>query len=174
MIKTFYLPSQTRVASLLCCSAVVLLSACGGGESVGASQVQGAQTAGLLITNASAPQPSISEGMETNDSAGVAAGPVAASPDADFAMTGYEGGPFAGDDSSTASAQVTASGSVGATLEGGMVSPAYVVPATTYKLYVSPNGNDANSGSATAPFRTLARAARSTRPSTTVFVAPGT
>ena len=49
-----------------------------------------------------------------------------------------------------------------------------MVPATTYKLYVSPSGNDANAGTATKPFKTLARAARATRPSTTVFVAPGT
>ncbi|MES2017219.1 MAG: DUF1565 domain-containing protein [Pseudomonadota bacterium] len=50
----------------------------------------------------------------------------------------------------------------------------FVLPATTYKLYVSATGNDNNAGTAAAPFRTLARAARSTRPSTTVYVGPGT
>ncbi|MES2315983.1 MAG: choice-of-anchor Q domain-containing protein [Pseudomonadota bacterium] len=48
-----------------------------------------------------------------------------------------------------------------------------VVPATTYALYVSPAGSDANPGSAAAPFLTLARAARATRPGTTVYVTPG-
>ena len=47
-------------------------------------------------------------------------------------------------------------------------------PATTYNLYVSPTGNDSASGSKAAPFRTIARAIKSLRPSTTVWVAPGT
>ncbi|SHG98676.1 choice-of-anchor Q domain-containing protein [Massilia sp. CF038] len=41
-------------------------------------------------------------------------------------------------------------------------------------LYVSPNGNDSSAGSASAPFKTLARAARSAVAGTTVYVAPGT
>jgi Protein of unknown function (DUF1565) len=52
---------------------------------------------------------------------------------------------------------------------------AATTPPTTYNYYVSPTGSDSNSGSSSAPFRTLARAARAaTRPSTTVWVAPGT
>jgi hypothetical protein len=54
------------------------------------------------------------------------------------------------------------------------VGPMAAVPATPYKVYVSPNGRDTNAGTATSPFRTLARAAKATRPGTTVFVAPGT
>src|SRR5690348_15986626 len=54
---------------------------------------------------------------------------------------------------------------------GGLPS----IPATTYKYYVSPNGSDSANGSKATPFKTLAKAAQvATKPSTTVFVAPGT
>ncbi|MBZ2207485.1 DUF1565 domain-containing protein [Massilia soli] len=49
-----------------------------------------------------------------------------------------------------------------------------VTPATAYNYYVSPNGNDSADGSKAAPFRTLARAVKAVRPSSTVWVAPGT
>jgi hypothetical protein len=52
---------------------------------------------------------------------------------------------------------------------------ATTTPATTYNYYVSPTGNDSAAGSKAAPFKTLARAAQvATKPSTTVWVAPGT
>ncbi|WP_374673272.1 choice-of-anchor Q domain-containing protein [Ideonella sp.] len=48
------------------------------------------------------------------------------------------------------------------------------LPRTTYNYHVSPSGSDSNPGTSTAPFKTLARAARAaTRPGTTVWVAPG-
>ncbi len=54
---------------------------------------------------------------------------------------------------------------------GGLPS----IPATTYNYYVSPNGSDSANGSKATPFKTLAKAAQvATKPSTTVFVAPGT
>ena len=71
----------------------------------------------------------------------------------------------------------TVAGYTGNPLDDGEPGP---VPAAAgrkvslYELYVSPSGNDSNPGTAAAPFRTLARAARATRPSTTVWVAPGT
>jgi hypothetical protein len=49
------------------------------------------------------------------------------------------------------------------------------IPATTYNYYVSPTGSDSASGSKSAPFKTIAKAAAvATKPSTTVWVAPGT
>lgn len=48
------------------------------------------------------------------------------------------------------------------------------LPNTTYHYYVAPNGSDNNPGTASAPFQTIARAARAALPSTTVHVAPGT
>jgi hypothetical protein len=49
------------------------------------------------------------------------------------------------------------------------------IPATTYNYYVSPTGSDSNAGTKAAPFKTLTKAAQvATKPSTTVWVAPGT
>ena len=50
------------------------------------------------------------------------------------------------------------------------------LPKTTYNIYVdAAKGSDGGTGTMASPFRTLARAARAaTRPSTTVWVAPGT
>ena len=42
-----------------------------------------------------------------------------------------------------------------------------------YHLYVSTSGNDANSGSSSAPFRTINKAASVAKPSTTIHVAAG-
>ncbi|MDQ2989981.1 MAG: DUF1565 domain-containing protein [Pseudomonadota bacterium] len=48
------------------------------------------------------------------------------------------------------------------------------VKTTQYDTYVATTGSDANSGSQTAPFRTISKAASVARPSTTVHIAPGT
>jgi hypothetical protein len=48
------------------------------------------------------------------------------------------------------------------------------VPPGAGNLYVSTGGSDDNGGTMAAPFRTIARAARASRPGTTVHVAPGT
>jgi hypothetical protein len=49
------------------------------------------------------------------------------------------------------------------------------IPATTYNYYVSPTGSDTAAGTKSAPFKTLARAAKvATTAGTTVWVAPGT
>ena len=62
-----------------------------------------------------------------------------------------------------------------AALMGAFGSAAAATPATTYNYYVSPTGSDSANGSKATPFKTLARAAQvATRPSTTVWVAPGT
>ena len=78
------------------------------------------------------------------------AGPPNGVPAAGLALTGYDSGNALSEDSTASK-----------------------IPVTQFTLYVSPAGDDANDGSAAAPFRTLARAAQSARPSTTVIVAPG-
>ena len=60
-------------------------------------------------------------------------------------------------------------------LAAGGNALAMTTPVTTYNYYVSPTGSDSAAGTKTAPFKTLARAAKAaTQPSTTVWVAPGT
>ena len=46
--------------------------------------------------------------------------------------------------------------------------------ATTYHLYVATTGSDTGAGTAASPYRTIGRAARAARPSTTIHVANGT
>lgn len=53
-------------------------------------------------------------------------------------------------------------------------TPAHAAKASTYNLYVSPTGSDANPGSAALPLRTVAHAAKVAKMSSTVHVAPGT
>ncbi|MFC0251686.1 DUF1565 domain-containing protein [Massilia consociata] len=111
-----------------------------------------------------------------------AAAPVAASPAADadqaatattqeFELAGYESHPL------EPQAEQSAETAPISTADGATRSLASVVatPATTYNYYVSPNGSDTAAGTKAAPFKTLARAAKAaTKPSTTVWVAPGT
>jgi len=62
-----------------------------------------------------------------------------------------------------------------AMLGAAMAAHAAPPPATTYNVYVSPQGADTAAGMQDAPFQTLARAAQAaTRAGTTVWVAPGT
>jgi hypothetical protein len=93
---------------------------------------------------------------------------------ADFTLRGYNQGSVVAEGTTDAPA-VTAQ-NTGATLDVGAGNIASLaIPATPYNYYVSPTGNDANTGTtSTKPFRTLARAARAaTRAGTTVWVAPG-
>jgi hypothetical protein len=169
MNKFVTFASEKRLSTLVCSSITVLLTACGGGNSDEAPRTP--QLAGYTATQFAAPQqadaiPAQADAGPAQDlaSSNGAAGQVSES---DFALSGYE---------------AEQGGGAGAHMMAGAMQSAaapdaaanYTVPATTYKLYVSPNGSDSNAGTASAPFRTLARAARATRPGTTVFVAPGT
>lgn len=62
-------------------------------------------------------------------------------------------------------------GAVGA--ETGSGTTTVKRPATANQLYVATTGADSNPGTASAPFRTIARAAQVALPDTTVWVAPG-
>lgn len=74
----------------------------------------------------------------------------------------------------SAQTSVQLSGYDSLTATPGTTSSA-TIPGTLYNYYVSPAGSDSAAGTRAAPFRTLARAARAAiKPSTTVFVAPGT
>lgn len=162
MNKFVTFASEYRLSTLVCSSITVLLTACGGGDVDEAPRAP--QTAGYTATEFAAPQQADGVPAQAAASTDGAAGPVSES---DFALSGYEGeqGGAAAPHMMAGAMQAAPAPDSGAN---------YTVPATPYKLYVSPGGSDSNAGTATAPFRTLARAARSTRPGTTVFVAPGT
>ena len=190
MIKLTNFRNDFRITTLVCSSIAVLLTACGGGgvDEVNPAPMQ-AQTAGYIASSEAAPQPAAAAQVQDTSPAATTALPAQASATAqanaapssekDFELTGYQGGPFQDDDGSQPASHLShaASGSTPtaqASAPAPGVSPSVVVPATPYKLYVSPNGSDTGTGTATSPFRTIVRAARATRPGTTVFVAPGT
>ena len=194
MTKLTNARKDIRITTLVCSSIAVLLTACGGGgvDEVNPAPKQ-AQTAGFIASSEAAPQSAAAAQVQDTSPAAAAVLPAQAvnaaqanaapTSEADFALAGYQGGPFQSDDGSQPATHLSSAG--GAAMQSGAptaqagalgtdVSPNVVVPATPYKLYVSPSGHDSGTGTATSPFRTIVRAARATRPGTTVFVAPGT
>jgi len=147
MKKLVTFASDFRLNALLCCSATVLLTACGGGLNDTANGQQ-AQTAAITTSAANGD----SKTPNTVDATAAQATDAAA--------------PAATDGAPHLLAMVT---SVNTT--SSMMS----TPTTSYNYYVSPTGSDSAAGTKAAPFKTLARAAKSaTRAGTTVWVAPGT
>ncbi|CUI09154.1 DUF1565 domain-containing protein [Massilia antarctica] len=199
MNKFVTFASDIRVSALLCSSMTVLLTACGGGAGEqGLSQAkQQTQTAGYIVSNeTTAAATAAADALMAIRADGDQAKPAALAPqetgadaanssastytEKDFALTGYGAGDaMPAGTSATAygasdAAAVAAATAAQASAPGAAARVAPVIPSTTYQFYVAPNGNDSNAGTAAAPFKTLARAARASKASTTVFVAPGT
>lgn len=141
----------------------VLLAACGGGsggksgEPAAIDPVQAASAAAPVESSedeASVMTPPdddpVAELAEETEGAGGAAA-------SDFELAGYVPAPGPGDAPHAAAVLAQA-------------APA----AAAATLYVSPKGKDANPGTASEPFRSIARAAKAARPGTRVLVAPGT
>jgi hypothetical protein len=171
-----------RLNALLCCSAAVLLTACGGAaDTAGAA---GSQTAATVSTSADAVS-----SVEPNQADAAASAASGAS--SSFEMSGYDGSlasTGAAESAQTAQSDSPADGaprllavikSSSPTTEPApaptTTASLTTTPATTYNYYVSPTGSDTAAGTKAAPFKTLARAAKAAiKPSTTVWVAPGT
>jgi hypothetical protein len=184
MKKLVTFASDFRVNALLCCSAAVLLSACGSGASdTGALQ---SGTAAVTSTVATADTANIADanGATTVPNAADAATAPATAPAADsttdnFALSGYTTHPLQITSAEDAQGEQAATAGAATPADGAphLLASVHTVttPATTYNYYVSPTGSDTASGSKAAPFKTLARAAKAaTRAGTTVWVAPGT
>ncbi|ATQ77565.1 hypothetical protein CR152_25975 [Massilia violaceinigra] len=190
--------SDIRVSALLCSSMTVLLTACGGAaDQQDLSQAkQQTQTAGYIVstestTAATMPVDALTAVRADGDQAGPAAitpqdkgadaAPSSATPytEKDFALTGYGAADAMPPRATTTAYGATDAAALAEARGQQAVAPAPAalapaVPSTTYNFYVAPNGNDKNAGTAAAPFKTLARASKAAKPSTTVFVAPGT
>ncbi|NHZ93283.1 DUF1565 domain-containing protein [Massilia sp. CCM 8733] len=151
MSKITLITLEHRAVTLACSSFALLLIACGGGADEQRAPPQAQTAVGATVPQqAGPPDPASAGGPDDADSL-AAASPEAAqlsdvAPQA-FALAGYAAAPD-GDEQAHAAAGAA--------------------------LYVSPQGHDDNPGSATRPFRTLARAARAVAPGVTVYVAPGT
>ncbi|SFD11643.1 choice-of-anchor Q domain-containing protein [Massilia yuzhufengensis] len=163
MNKTFAFASQVRHKAVLCGTAAVLLSAFGASHAVAATSATPAAAANATTAQKNqinqlyvdmlgrpADAPGLAWWAQALDN-GVTMDDIAAQLKAsdEYAKRNTNVGPAA----------------------GGLPT----IPATTYNYYVSPTGSDSANGSKTAPFKTLAQAAKvATKASTTVFVAPGT
>lgn len=182
MKKLITFASDFRFNAVVCCSAAVLLTACGGG--VSDNMGKPSQTA-ASISNSNDHTVVNSASMVPNqtDAAAAAAGQGAP---ASFEMSGYDGSLASAGAAQSAQTEAPADGaprllaviktSSPTTDPAPTVTPALATtPATTYNYYVSPTGSDTAAGTKAAPFKTLARAAKAAvKPSTTVWVAPGT
>ena len=146
-ITTFAL--DVRLQTMLCCSATILLTACGGGAS---------QTGTAPQSPVAAP----TSHMEIEEPDAPLATPPADAAALDDAVPPASETPTAPVDDAPQQLAITDIGNLSA--------PA----AALHHLYVSPEGDDGVSGSSSAPFRTIGRAARAVKPSTTVHVAAGT
>jgi hypothetical protein len=169
MKKLVTIASDVRVSALLCCSAAVLLTACGGSSGTGTGQPT--QTAALLQNGAtSAPAANVAV---TADAANTATTPVVTTDTA--AIDAATSAPAGADPSVLAAPSATAPASAGpANGATRLLASTVSVKAAIYNLYVSPTGSDSNPGSAQRPFRTINKAAAMAKPSTIVHVAPGT
>jgi hypothetical protein len=174
--------TDVRANALLCCSAAVLLSACGGGLS-DTDNSQQTKTAGYSFNSATiqsdatvaaaadgakgatlmaVPQETPATDVSTLELAVSEANSLTAMPaDAADAIAPETG-------SATAALAESNSRLLAASM--GVAAPA----ASIYHLYVATTGSDSNPGSQSRPFRTIQRAANLAKPSTTVHVAPGT
>ena len=149
MIKFATFASDIRVNALLCCSAAVLLTACGGGMSdTDAGQTQ---TAAVVVDSA------------TKQSDATVAAPA----------FGADANAEAVADAATADTLAAAAAQGETRMLASTVAVAAATP-SIYHLYVSTAGNDSNTGTQAKPFRTITRAAKAAKPSTTVHVAAGT
>lgn len=130
--------------NVLVCSSMAVLLSGCGGASP--DQQARPQAAGLV---SSAPGAESDRPVAPTSIAALPSGPSSA---ADFDLAGYADHPLAAQSA----------------------EPVLTAGAATHPLYVSPKGNDSNPGTASSPFRTLARAASATKSGTIVYVAPGT
>jgi parallel beta-helix repeat protein len=185
MKKLVTFASDVRLNALLCCSAAVLLTACGGGMSdTNAGQ---SQTAANLTS--SADQSAANSAAATVPNAADAAKAPAAEAAAagNFELSGYDSNPLSGAQADASASEAAGAAAQAAPADGAprllaaisasapTMSAATTTPATTYNYYVSPTGSDTAAGTKAAPFKTLARAAKAaTAAGTTVWVAPGT
>jgi hypothetical protein len=195
MTKFASFASDLRVRVLLCSSVTVLLTACGGGADTGTTAAADLppQNAAYAFNSDAAPAArdaapdeavaAVAENAPSDD-----LNAAADTSPANFEITGYETDATAADgDQPSAAATASeaavapetaandaATGSAPTRLLAQTVAVRAVTPATSNNFYVAPNGSDTNPGTKAKPFKTLARAAKATKASTTVFVAPGT
>jgi hypothetical protein len=186
MVKFVTFASEIRLNALLCSSAAVLLTACGGGTDLDtpSTSTQASQTASDIVSRepAAATESLVAAPVEQSEVRAEEVEDASGAP-ADFSFAGYsaegEPGEVAADEGEAEiGAESLSYGDEGMDEAGtARTKPKpNPKPDNAYSYYVAPTGKDTAAGtSASAPFKTLARAASAaTRAGTTVYVAPGT
>ncbi|MDB5756517.1 MAG: hypothetical protein JWR56_2945 [Massilia sp.] len=161
MTKFATFTSEVRVSALLCCSAAVLLAACGGvAEAASAQQDQTA----TISYNSTASEPHAFIVALPADTA-----TTPSTTDAVSAVQAAEPAPAVSETEVAAAALADSA----TRLVASSTADAAVTP-STYNLYVATTGSDSNPGTQAKPFKTIQRGANMAKASTTVHVAPGT
>ncbi|WP_078031979.1 choice-of-anchor Q domain-containing protein [Massilia sp. KIM] len=169
--------SEFRVHALLCCSAAVLLTACGGDTDMGQQSQTAAQLASTAASAATVEAADATAQATPAQALDATATPAAADQGAaqaahSFELSGYASHPLESTRAPGAGAEGATAPADGSTR---LLASVIATPATTTNYYVSPTGSDTAAGTKAAPFKTLARAAKAaTKAGTTVWVAPGT
>jgi len=175
--------SNVGITPLLCCSAAVLLSACGAGSDMTDGQTQTAALSYSVDTNA-AGAPVAGADDSNTDTATQAL--VSATSDASTDSASADVASTAGAESTAAApadgsprllamvASVNTTATTQAVTAATTTSAGYVVPTGTKNLYVAPTGSDSNAGTQTKPLKTIARADALASAGTVVHVAAGT
>ena len=174
MNKFVTLASEIRLNALVCSSITVLLAACGGANPDTPAQGSQPDRNLAMVSSVDAAAPAEAPAADRAD---IGPAPAATPAPAEFSVKGYDATAAGKADTAEPGATLTLTdASVQPQLVSGdaPVTAMAVTPATPYNYYVSPTGNDNNSGTSGAPWRTLARAARATKAGTTIWVAPGT
>nr|WP_229517458.1 right-handed parallel beta-helix repeat-containing protein [Massilia oculi] len=160
---------------MLCCAAVLALHACGGGDGGADDAKASAQAAAIeddsavdavIVTGAaSADEPeqlsTAHEGISVKDDGGAYAAEIAAS--SLPAPPPSVGAP---------EQSVPAQGDMA--IEKAAQAAYDALADTQYQLYVASDGSDRNPGTKDLPFMSITKASRAAKPSTTIYVAPGT
>lgn len=175
MNKLTTFATTTRINAMLCCSAAVLLTACGGGVSDGTSS-QATQTAGFSYNSGAVASQEVATTDAETTPAVVDAAPATAT-DTGFDLAGYAIDPKNTEVAPQAAPTETPDGTpkLLASSVAIDVTANATTPATSINYYVSPTGSDSAAGTKAAPLKTIAKAAtKATKAGTTVWVAPGT
>lgn len=166
MKKLVTVVPNVRVNLLLCCSAAVLLSACGGGTAdTGAGQTQ---TAALSYNSATSPSGSSVAGADDSIVATTTPSGTEAASAATVATT---------DDLTTATTIPSGTQAAAATDPDDstrLLAGSTAVAASTGNLYVAVTGSDSNPGTQAAPVKTITRADVLAKAGYTIHVGAGT
>jgi hypothetical protein len=165
--------SNVGITPLLCCSAAVLLTACGAGSDMSGGQTQTAALSYSVDTNA-AGAPIAGADDSNTDTATQNLVEATSDTNADVASTaGAESNTAAPADGAPRLLAMVAVGTTDTT-QSTTTTAGYVVPTGTKNLYVSPTGSDSNPGTQLKPLKTIARADALASAGTVVHVASGT